>query len=163
MARQQRSSGAGGAGLGDRFTATSRALRRGFAAAFEPLGVTPHQARALRVVVSDGPLRLGNLAVRLRVAARSATEVVDALADAGWVTRTPDPDDRRAVTVVATDAGRRLSTQVETARRNRAEAFFARLSPADRDELARLLDLLTETDPPERAMRPGSTPTKLRS
>ena len=58
--------------LGDRFLVVSRRLRRGFLQALEPWGVTPHQARALRVVAARGPLRLNALAQELHVAPRSS-------------------------------------------------------------------------------------------
>ena len=44
-------------------------------------------------------MRPSVLAERLHIAARSATEVVDALEERGLVERGPDPDDRRATLV----------------------------------------------------------------
>ncbi|GAB96903.1 DNA-binding MarR family transcriptional regulator [Kineosphaera limosa] len=130
--------------LGDRFLVVSRRLRRRYALALEPLGITPHQARTLRVVARCGPLRLGELAAQLHIAPRSVTDVVDALEDLGYVRRAPDPRDRRATAVEATTQGRRESEAVEELRRNQADQFFARLPEPDRAELARLLDDLTD-------------------
>ena len=61
--------------------------------------LSPHDARALRVIGHHGPTRLGVVAEHLRIAPRSATDVVDRLESRGLVHRTPDPDDRRAMTV----------------------------------------------------------------
>lgn len=129
--------------LGDRFLTVGRLLRRAYARALEPLDITPHQARTLRVITRTGPLRLGALAAELHIAPRSVTDVVDALQERGLVRRTPDPHDRRATAVEATDAGRERSAAVEELRRAQAEQFFARLPSVDRAELGRLLAALS--------------------
>src|SRR4051812_14749009 len=119
---------------GDRLMTVARALRRGFGSVLSQWEVTPAQARALRVVLDHEPARLSAVADRLRIAPRSATEVVDALETRGLVTRVPDPDDRRATTVVVTDEGRRLQALLEEARRAESERFLSTLGPGDRAE-----------------------------
>jgi DNA-binding MarR family transcriptional regulator len=101
--------------------------------------VSPSHSRALAVLLGDGDLRLSELSDHLHIAPRSATEVVDALAERGLAERRPDPDDRRAVRVHLTDAGRQAATAIREARRSEAEAFFAVLDDADRAELTRIL------------------------
>ncbi len=150
-----------GADLGDLMHVVFRRLRRRWSAQLEPLGVTPHQVRALRGVAEgagggigsgagaraasgpvaddDAGVRLRDLAERLRIAPRSATDVVDQLESRGLVERAADPADRRAVRIRLTDAGRGLLRRVHEARRTEAADFFAVLAPADRAELARLL------------------------
>jgi len=94
------------------------------------------------VVTTDGSLRVGDLAEALRIAPRSATEVVDGLVELGLLVRTADPDDRRATRVVATDEGRRVNAEVLAARTARADEVFSVLSPVERSVLARLLSTL---------------------
>ena len=133
--------------LGELFLATSRTLRRQTANALGPLGITLHQARSLRAVIHNGPMRLGVLADRLRIAPRSVTDVVDSLAEAGWVERSPDPDDRRATVIAATEAGLRQAEAVERVRRETSERFFGQLDSAERDALRRTLQgLLADGD-----------------
>ncbi|HLV03461.1 MarR family winged helix-turn-helix transcriptional regulator [uncultured Georgenia sp.] len=122
----------------------SRALRRRWWAALEGWELSPHQARALRTVCGQEPARLSEIAARLRIAPRSATEVVDSLEARGLVQRTPDPDDRRAVRVVATEAGRQMQETAWAARERAAEEFFGRLEPPEREELGRLLRRLLD-------------------
>ncbi|MFC7649476.1 MarR family winged helix-turn-helix transcriptional regulator [Streptosporangium lutulentum] len=60
-------------------------LRRGYGEQLGPLGMSPGQARALRVIVgSESPLKMVQLAERLKIVPRSVTSVVDALEEAAW-------------------------------------------------------------------------------
>lgn len=83
-------------------------LRRARLTALEPFGLAPHQARAFMIIGRHsrrGDLRPSDLARRLDIAPRSATEVVDALQDKGLIERTLNPDDRRARVLRLTEAG----------------------------------------------------------
>ena len=68
-----------------------REMRRLKVTALEPYGITPHQSRALRIIASGAPPRPSDVASQLHIAARSATEVVDALVSSGWVARSVRP------------------------------------------------------------------------
>jgi DNA-binding MarR family transcriptional regulator len=128
--------------LAEAFRAVARQLRHQTQRALAPWDVTPALARALGVLTRHGPMRLGALSEYLRIAPRSATEVVDALEEARLVERRPDPDDRRATLVATTDRGDEVATGIRAARAAEAEGFFARLSEADRTSLARILRAL---------------------
>lgn len=122
----------------------ARGLRRGWARSLEPMALTPHSARALRVVGELGAPRLGTVAEHLHIVPRSATEVIDALVERGAVERVADEADRRAMCVVLTDEGRRLLRDVEIAQDDVAATQFAPLTAEDRDELTRLLAQLDQ-------------------
>lgn len=122
----------------------SRALRRRWWSALEDWDLSPHQARALRTVCGHAGARLSEVAAGLRIAPRSATEVVDSLEARGLVARRPDPADRRAVLVEATEAGREVQAAAEEVRAAAAAAFFGRLTPAERDQLTALLGRLLD-------------------
>ncbi|TWP33549.1 MarR family transcriptional regulator [Leekyejoonella antrihumi] len=120
----------------------ARTLRRLSSVALEPFGLSPHQARALGVIArhcTEGRLRLSDLAEHLRIAPRSATEVVDALEQRGLVARAPNPDDRRAIVLRLTDEGSALRAQIEQGRAEQSDQFFAKLSADERADLAVLL------------------------
>jgi DNA-binding MarR family transcriptional regulator len=134
----------GTAALGDLLMRAARTLRRRFGAVLAPWDLSPHQARALRVVSSGDGVRLSELAEALRIAPRSATEVADGLQERGLVSRAPDPTDRRAVVLTATEAGRQVQREVDDARAADAQELFGRLSATDRTELARILRALTD-------------------
>src|SRR6478735_8202137 len=105
----------------------ARALRRTWSSGLGP-ELSPHDARALRVIGHHGPTRLGVVADHLRIAPRSVTDVVDRLEQRGLVTRAPDPADRRALTVSLTDRGQAVLAEVDEARRVESADFFGVLS-----------------------------------
>jgi DNA-binding MarR family transcriptional regulator len=128
----------------DLLLTAARSMRRAFGDAMAAWDITPSQARALRIVGELGSVRLSVLAERLRIAPRSATEVVDALEARSLVAREPDPVDRRATCVVPTEAGAELRAELEEARRTATEERLAVLGDADRAELDRILRVLVE-------------------
>ncbi|MGH2540699.1 MAG: MarR family winged helix-turn-helix transcriptional regulator [Actinomycetota bacterium] len=109
-----------------------------------PLGVSWSQVRALRTLARHGePIRMSELAERLGIARRSATSVVDELAERGLVTRRRDPDDRRAVAVEVAAAGWSLLDELDHRRRAAASRLTSVLS---RRELVTLRNLLRRLD-----------------
>ena len=131
-------------GLAEAFFSVSRRLRHRTREALLPWELSPSLGRAISELSQHGRMRPGELAEHLRIAPRSATEVVDDLQRLGLAARHPDPADRRAVIVTLTDEGRRVSHDIRSARRDAGERFFATLSPGDRAELSRLLRKLRE-------------------
>ncbi|MBL1073888.1 MarR family transcriptional regulator [Nocardia sp. 2] len=133
--------------LPDLFFRTARRIRRTQQSGLAPLGLTPAQARALRILGhTPDPLRMSALADRLGIVPRSATTVVDALEAAGLATRTPDPANRRAVLVTLTEQGRTALNRMAEARRTAARDLFATLSPARRRTLYEILAELDASD-----------------
>ncbi|MET7671110.1 MarR family winged helix-turn-helix transcriptional regulator [Micromonospora luteifusca] len=128
--------------LAETFWAVASRLRRQTQQSLAPWDITPSQSRALGVLGRHGEVRPGTLAEHLRIAARSATEVVDDLQTRGLVERRPDPVDRRATLVALTAEGNRVSAAIRTARRAEADRFFGHLNDADRAELSRILRTL---------------------
>lgn len=155
--------------LTDQLHAINHRLRRRWTAELAPYELSPHQYRALAALVrsgrhavdvmdadaavgapgSDHPegMRLNEVAERLRIAPRSATEVVDLLEAKGLARRGPDPRDRRATRVTATEAGYELYSAVRGQRQQQAEEFFAVLDEAERAELSRLLSVVLDANP----------------
>jgi DNA-binding MarR family transcriptional regulator len=133
-----------GESLGEAFGAVARRLRVAAMAALSAHDVTPAQVRAIQVLDAHGGVRSKELAQHLKIAPRSATEVVDALEAKGLASRAPDPTDRRATLVSLTDRGRQLSAEARRLRGAASEELFQRLSKTDREALGRILRKLTE-------------------
>ena len=132
---------AGDETLAEAFWAVARRLRDTSQETLAPWDISPAQLRALRVLRRHGVMRLSGLSDRLRIAPRSATEVVDALESRGMARRRPDPGDRRATLVEVTEDGAGV---LDAIRGTEAERVFGRLSPADRAHLARILGRLRQ-------------------
>ena len=133
--------------LADLLHRLMRRLRRSQAERLAPLGLTPAQERALRIISrSDEPLRMTELADRLGIVPRSLTTVVDALEEAGLVRREIDPSNRRAILLRLTGQGTAVRDELREARRRAAEDLFAPLPDDDRELL---VNLLTRLDTPE--------------
>lgn len=130
--------------LGEALMHATRALRRRWWHALEEWEISPHQVRALHTVCGHDEARLSEIATRLRIAPRSATEVVDSLEARGLVERRPDPADRRAVLVVPTAEGQRMHDATQRARAAAGEEFFAGLDAAEQRQLTGLLRRLVE-------------------
>ena len=129
--------------LADLLQRLTKRLRHAQAERLAPLGLTPAQERALRMITrSDEPPRMTELADHLGIVPRSVTTVIDALEQAGLVRREVDPRNRRAIRLHLTDRGLAVRDGMREARRRAAEDLFAPLSATDRQALAKLLGLL---------------------
>lgn len=129
------------ASVGDLIFRITRRLRHASAEVTEPLGLNPHQVRALHVLLrsSEEGARPSTIAERLHVAPRSATDVIDALVSKGLATRVPDPADRRAVRIHLTNEGRGTLTQADIARDQIHAEAFGILTETERTQLIALL------------------------
>ena len=138
------SDSSGDESLVDAFWSVARRLRETSQETLAPWDITPAQFRALRVLRRHGDLRLSELSDRLQIAARSTTEVIDALESRHLVARRPDPDDRRATLVEVTGHGTGVLEAIRAARGTEAERAFGQLTSADRADLARILRKLRD-------------------
>jgi MarR family transcriptional regulator, organic hydroperoxide resistance regulator len=93
--------------------AVQREGNRDLQTALRPLGLTPAQAEALRIIGDHGPMSLGDVGERLVCeAGTNPSRLVDGLVRAGSVARTTDPNDRRGVVLELTADGRELETTI---------------------------------------------------
>ena len=106
--------------LPELFWGVARKLRHSSRETLAPFDISPSHSRALMVIMRHGELRLSELSEHLRIAPRSATEVVDALEQRGLAERKPDPQDRRATQVFLTGEGNRVATAIRSGRDSEA-------------------------------------------
>jgi DNA-binding MarR family transcriptional regulator len=100
------------------------------------------QARLLATIEAHGEARIGDLAAVDHCSQPTMTTQVRRLEDAGLVTRTVDPGDARAVRIRITDEGMRTLTAVRADRAAAIEPQLAQLDPADRQVLAKAVEVL---------------------
>lgn len=74
--------------------------------------ITVSGARALEILTRLGAVSLNTLATELFVDKSTASRIVGCLEERGYVRRTPDPEDRRALRLELSDTGRELAAQL---------------------------------------------------
>jgi DNA-binding MarR family transcriptional regulator len=91
----------------------------------------------------DGPATTSGLAATERVRPQSMAQTIAEVEGDGFVSRTPDPTDRRQVLIAITDAGKAALVE-DRARREGwlAEAIATELTPEEQDVLVRAVPLL---------------------
>ena len=97
------------------------------------LGVSASQSRVLAVLhYAREPIKPSLIATILFQETQSITGMLNRIESRGWVVRTPDPNDRRAVGLQLTDAGRKLTGEVvQIMRELHDELFSAALGAAE--------------------------------
>jgi DNA-binding MarR family transcriptional regulator len=112
---------------------------------FGAAGLSMSRAKALWALDTEGPQRAGSLADRFGCAAATVTDLVDGLERDGFVTRSPDPTDRRAVLISITAAGRTAATSARERKRAVLDAVFGQLNADEREQLSTLLRRLADS------------------
>jgi DNA-binding MarR family transcriptional regulator len=170
MARKAREINGAGADHDDAFTTAfddlARAVRRARGA--QPggagEGLTLSQLALLGTLATREQARVAELAVEAGITASTATRILDALERRGIVVRTRAVEDRRAVAVTLSPAGRDLLAAQQEWMEERRRAFVASLPTEHRElvpellhGLARLIDELA-AGPRYAAAVPDATP-----
>ena len=101
------------------------------------------QALVLHTLRERGALRVTDLAGIEGVRQPTCTVLVNTMEAEGWVARTVDPSDRRAVLVELTDLGRKVLDELTRARTSALGHYLAGLTDDERDALAAALPGLT--------------------
>ena len=94
--------------------------------------LSPSQVSALASVDEFGPLRISALATLESVGAPVATRVVASLEELDLLTRTEDPDDKRASLVELSEHGRTVLNTLVSERTIGMRTRLERLTPAER-------------------------------
>jgi DNA-binding MarR family transcriptional regulator len=92
----------------------------------------------LHVLTCTGALRLSDLAQRIHLDASTVSRHARHLEERGLLTRTEDPDDRRASRVAITDLGSKVLTGCFDQRKHRLARALTSWSVEDRQTLQRL-------------------------
>jgi DNA-binding MarR family transcriptional regulator len=104
-----------------------------------PHRITTGQWSVLRVLWQEEGLSQVELAQRMMVEKASLTAVLKAMASEGLITRVRNADDRRKVNIFLTASGRRLKSKILPVIGKINKRATRRLSPADVQQLRRLL------------------------
>lgn len=102
------------------------------------------QFAVLAALNVHGPHTLGELAERERVSAPSMNRTVNCLEESGYLSRTPDENDRRKVNIELTDTGREVVVETVRRRDSWLEHALEALDPAQRELLAEAAHIMRE-------------------
>lgn len=100
--------------------------------------------RTLSVLLSMGPMRLGELATQSRVSQPTMTKIVKNLVDAGWLDRIADPIDARAWQIRLAPDGAAALAAWRSQLGDALTPIFADLSADDRRVLERAVEIMHE-------------------
>ncbi|MFI6490885.1 MarR family winged helix-turn-helix transcriptional regulator [Streptomyces sp. NPDC050564] len=98
----------------------------------------------LRQIADSEPMRLGELANLLAVEASHVTRQVQQLQKSGYVTRVPDPDDRRAQRIQITPTGQEVINRVREASCRGMQVALKAWSPEELRRLATLFHRMVD-------------------
>ena len=117
-------------------------LARRFNTSATDEGLTPTQASVLALIAARGPIVIGELQRLEQINPTMLSRVVGRLDEIGLIVRTPDPDDLRSASLVATDEGRRAHERILAQRAQTVSLSAKRLTPDEYDRLIRALPAL---------------------
>lgn len=102
-------------------------------------GINLTQFRALSALGRSGSLGASELARTIELDAGALTRLIDGLQEKGYVARCPRPNDRRAIEITLTDAGKHFLDQA----RPTVQTYYDDLMGVlDRDEQQQLFTML---------------------
>ena len=130
--------------LGRLLRRAARHANRAYRTQIGDLQLGPRQAAAILALVEAPGMSLGSLAETLGADQPTTSALVDRLLNAELVRRETDPSDRRRARLEPTDDAIRLAERIANARQESESQLWTALGPEDGEELARILNHLTE-------------------
>ncbi len=117
---------------------------RDFRRFMEENELSPSQVNALMRLHYGGACGMSQIAGHLGITNAAASQMVERMVQAGLIRRVEDANDRRAKTLSLTSAGRDLVERSIDARKCWMESLTLELSPAQQENIAEALVVLTE-------------------
>lgn len=125
--------------LMEQFRAIAHASHNRTNARMSAAGLSLARFRVLQALASGGRIRMNELSAALGVVPRTVTTIIDALENDRLVARLADPADRRATLLEITEEGLSQLRRLRTLHDAAAAELFEVLTPAEKQQLARLL------------------------
>jgi DNA-binding MarR family transcriptional regulator len=125
-----------------RISRLARELERELETVYRAHGLEPGWHDVLATLRRQGApyeLRPSEFARTLMLTSSGTTKRLDRLEQAGLITRTPDPEDRRGIVITLTPAGLKMIDDVTEAHLDNESRLLGALTASDRRALADLL------------------------
>jgi DNA-binding MarR family transcriptional regulator len=139
-------------GVIGRISRLSREIERRLEPVYAASGLEPGWYDVLATLRRSGPpykLRPVDFAATLMLTSSGTTKRLDRLEAAGYITREPDPTDRRGVLITLTPEGHTLVDEAAVKHMANERRILGGLTAAEQRQLADLLRKLNLTLPPE--------------
>jgi DNA-binding MarR family transcriptional regulator len=120
--------------------------------------VSAPQVACLLALLDNGSMSPSQLAKKIMVESSTVTGVIDRLEQKGLVARTRISRDRRVITVELTEAGRRLAENAPPPIQQKIVKGLSKIDEADRAQIIRTLNKLTEMVDADDVDEEGETP-----
>ncbi|HEY0535935.1 MAG TPA: MarR family winged helix-turn-helix transcriptional regulator [Actinoplanes sp.] len=111
---------------------------------FAQVGARGYHYRLLSSLIAQGPASQAALGRRTGIHLSDMVAALNELEEGGFVSRAPDPADRRRNVITVTAAGRRRATQLERTAVGIQEDLLQPLDEAEREQLSALLRKLLD-------------------
>ena len=121
--------------LFERFRACAHALHH-------PGNGKSGQLRILSILSARSPITQRQLMDILDVRSGSLSEILGKMEAEGYITRSPNEQDKRGVDVTLTPAGLEAAEQMHVSRETSVQDFFSCLDEEEKEQLSRILDKL---------------------
>lgn len=128
--------------LGFRLRLAQQYVFREFVTRFNALDVSPILYSALVLIEKNTRCRQTELAAALGVRQPNLVERIDSLVQRGLVSRSPDPEDRRANVLRLTPAGKRFMLRIHQTHDQHTRQLINQLGDEDYEKLVTLLEKL---------------------
>ena len=121
-----------------------RSAHRLVRAECDEVELTPPQTFLLRALDVHGPMTLRELRGHFNAAQSTMSEMVGRLARTGFISKKPDPNDRRSVKIAISATGRAVLRARMTELKRRHRAVFDALSPEDQERFLGAFETIVE-------------------
>jgi DNA-binding MarR family transcriptional regulator len=111
---------------------------------FTQVGARGYHLRLLASLIEAGPASQATLGRRTGIHLSDMVAALNELEEAGFVSRAPDPADRRRNVITVTAAGRKRAAQLERSARAIQEELLEPLDERERQQLTTLLTKLLD-------------------
>lgn len=118
--------------------------RRVMSELFHVADLPPAQIFVVVFLFHHGPSRSCDIGKELRVAAPTATGIVDRLEAAGYVSRVSDQEDRRAVVIELTAEGRKIAQKLRAVMIERWTEIMSKIPHEDAEKYLEILQKINE-------------------
>lgn len=120
---------------------------RFFSSCVSKFNLTPVQAMVLNSLGQEDTITASELGKRTYLDSATLTGILDRLEAAGWLERQRHPEDRRALHICLTEAGKKLAGDISKEAAAANDTFLASLSPLEKEMLYGLLQKVREAAP----------------